>query len=103
MNIVRMRHAKTNRNLNFKITALIEKFECLRVNMVISTDCVSVKHWAFEDIINIWLKVVINEEIGVCCPRRFRKPRMRAPLPSPLLQAFEFLLMIFSVSDPANF
>jgi hypothetical protein len=65
MNIVRMRHAKTNRNLNLMITSFIVKVECLRVNMVISTDCVSVKHRAFEDIINIWLKVVINEGISV--------------------------------------
>ena len=65
MKIVRMRQAKTNRNLNLKITSFIVKVECLRVNMVISTDCVSVKHRAFEDIINIWLKVVINEGISV--------------------------------------
>ena len=69
MNIVRIRQAKTSRNLNLSKTNVFGIFGCLRVNMVISTDCVSVKHRAFEDIIDIWLKVVINEGIGVSRPR----------------------------------
>ena len=72
--------------------------------MIISTDVVPVKHRAFEDIIEIWLEVVIKEGIsgariiGVGAERA----HPRSSLPASPLQAFEFLLMILSISYSAD-